>query len=275
MVSPKAFCIDVLCEGIYEVLKSGGRVLYITSSKLINEVKQEILQKIKGIKVEILLGRQSKITDAEITITSYSNYPCFYKSFDLVILDKRATILDFNNSKDEVFKKARKERGKFLKISVVLNEEDKKEYKETILMPIDGIKKPIPEPMYIMSRYLDGTEEFMPNMVVEFIEFTKSKKNNMIIFIPDEKYIQRIYYILTENYNIDGSLIDFSTSKEKDGLFRFMKQESKILISSDITDAYLSFENTNVLVMYSDSEVYTAEVLTYMCQIPSNFQGKR
>ncbi|GFR35620.1 hypothetical protein [Thermobrachium celere] len=275
LASPKAFCVDVLLEGIYEILKVGGRVLYITSPKLINEVKQDLSNKIHGAGVEIVLGRKAKIVDCEIVITSYTDYPCFYKSFDFVIFDKRAILLDNIALHDEIFEKSKKERGKFLKISVVLNDEDKKKYRDLIYLPIDGIKKPMPEPLNITSRYLDGTEDFIPQMAVDFILYTINKKNNVIIFVPDEGYIQRVYFILTHNMNVDTSLIDYSTSKEKDGLFRFVKQERKILISSDVTDAYLSFESTNTVVMYSDNKIFTPEALVYMCQIPTNFQGKR
>jgi len=275
LASPKAFCIDVLLEGIYEILKVGGRVLYITSPKLINEVRQELCNKIHGAGVEIVLGRKAKIVDCEIIITSYTDYPCFYKSFDFVVLDKRAILLDNISIQDEIFEKAKKERGKFIKLSVILNDEDKKKYRELIYLPIDGIKKPLPEPLNITSRYLDGTEDFMPQMAVDFILYTINKKNNVIIFVPDESYIQRMYFILTHIINLDSNLIEYSTPKEKDGLFRFVKQEKRILISSDLTDAYLSFEGTNVVVMYSDNKIFTPEALVYMCQIPTNFQGKR
>ncbi|GIW49110.1 MAG: hypothetical protein KatS3mg079_586 [Caloramator sp.] len=273
--SPKAFSIDVLIEAVYEVLKVGGRVLYITSPKFINEAKQEFQSKINGARVEIVLGRKAKLVDCEIIVTSYTDYPCFYKSFDLVIFDKRLIFLDLTSLQDEIFKKAKKERGKFLKISVSLNEEDKKEYKDLIYMPVDGIKKPMPEPMNIISRYLDGTEDFMPQMAIDFILFTISKKNNLIIFVPDEGYIQKVYYILSQTLNIDTDLIEYSTHKDKDGLFRFMKKEGSILISSDAADAYLSYENTNVIIMYSDNRAYTLEAIIYMCQIPMNFQGKK
>ncbi|MCX7694722.1 MAG: hypothetical protein N2Z71_03245 [Caloramator sp.] len=273
--SPKAFSIDVLVEAVYEVLKVGGRVLYITSPKFMNEAKQEFQSKINGARVEIVLGRKAKLVECEIIVTSYTDYPCFYKSFDFVIFDKRLLFLDLPSIQDEIFKKAKKERGKFLKISVSLNEDDKREYREMIYMPVDGIKKPMPEPMNIISRYLDGTEDFMPQMAVDFMLFTISKKNSLIIFVPDEGYIQKVYYILSQTLNIDIDLIDYSTHKDKDGLFRFMKKECGILISSDAADAYLSYENTNVIIMYSDNRVYTLEAIIYMCQIPMNFQGKR
>ncbi|WDC84877.1 hypothetical protein PL321_04545 [Caloramator sp. mosi_1] len=64
-------------------------------------------------------------------------------------------------------------------------------------MPVDGIKKPMPEPMNIISRYLDGTEDFIPQMAVDFILFTLSKKNNLIIFVPDEGFMQKftLFYL--------------------------------------------------------------------------------
>lgn len=278
LVSPKAFSIDVLVEGIYEILKHGGRVLYITSPKLTNEIKNELIKRIIGAKIEIVLGRKAKLSNCEITITSYADYPCFYKSYDLVILDKRASILEqenYQDTNDDVFRKAKKERGKFLKINVALYDNDKKDYKDIILMPVDGVKKPIPEPMYITSRYLDGYEIFIPQMAMDFIHFTINKKNNIMIFIPDENYMHKIYYILTNDMGIAKETIDISSTKDKDGLFKFMKGESRILISSDISDAYLSYENTNTLVMLSDSSVYKPEILVYMCQIASNFQGKK
>ncbi|WDC84876.1 ComF family protein [Caloramator sp. mosi_1] len=54
-----------------------------------------------------------------------------------------------------------------------------------------------------------------------------------------------------------------------------MKKEGCVLISADVADAYLSYENTNVIVMYSDNSAYTLEAIVYMCQIPMNFHGKR
>lgn len=64
-----------------------------------------------------------------------------------------------------------------------------------------------------------------------------------------------------------SDLVQISTEKEKDGITYFRKGICSILISSDLKDALLNFDNVNVIVMYSDCEFYTLSRLINLSAI--------
>lgn len=277
--APNAFEYEVLKGGLFEVIKSGGKALFVTSTGLTNEVKENFKRLLEGARVDVTDGITPNFRDLDISICSYSDYPCFYKAFDLVIYDERLAFID-KPLDNMVFicQRAVKERGKFVNIACTPERKKKgilKYSPDIIAIPTNYAKNPIPEPRIVTSRYLKGPEAFIPPMAIDVIKWSLREGSSVIIFVPDDGSFNRMYYYLTSLEGIDRNIIDISEEREKETLLRFKKKEVKILISLDFRDALHVMEDVNVIVMDSDDEKYTIDTLVYMSAIAAlNIKNK-
>jgi late competence protein required for DNA uptake (superfamily II DNA/RNA helicase) len=266
--APNSFSYEVVAGGIVEILKRGGKILYVTSPSQVYEVKEVLKDIIKGPRIDITDGITPDFKKLDVSICSFKGYPCFHKAFDLVILDERYSFLD-RPIKDIMFicQKGVKEKGKFINITCSPDKQRKSVLKgstEIIDLPISSTKNPIPEPRIITSRFLKGAEAFIPPMAMDVIKWSLGEGSRVIIFVPDDRGLQMVYYYLTSKEGIDKDLIDISYTTNKSSLMNFMKRKSQILISLDFKDAVNVIEDVNVIAMYCDNEVYHVDTLVYM-----------
>lgn len=266
--APNSFQYEVIAGGIVEVLRRGGKVLFVTSPSQVYEVKESLREIIKGPKIDNTDGITPDFKQLDISICSYKGYPCFHKAFDLVILDERYAFLE-RPIKDILFicQKGVKEKGKFINITCSPDRQRKSMLKgsaEIIDLPISLTKNPIPEPRIVTSRFLKGAEAFIPPMAIDVIKWSLGEGSRAIIFVPDDIGLQMVYHYLTAKEGIDKDLIDISYKTNKSSLVNFMKRKSQILISLDFKDAVNVIEDVNVIAMYCDNDAYHVDTLVYM-----------
>jgi late competence protein required for DNA uptake (superfamily II DNA/RNA helicase) len=269
--APNAFEYDVIEGGISEVLKNGGKVLYVTSKNMIFEAKEALKKIFDGPIIDSTDGFDPDFKTLDISICSYNEFPCFHKAFDLVILDERYSFIDRPlRNVLLVCQRAVKERGKFLNITCCYEKERRgiiKSSPEVIMLPTSYVRNPIPEPRIVTSRYLNGVEAFIPPMAMDVIKWSLGEDSRVIIFVPHEKGLNMVYYYLTSVEGIDKDIVDVSDQSDKNPLIKFKKRESKILVSTDFKDASHVIEDVNVIVMYSDDKAYHADTLVYMASM--------
>lgn len=269
--APNTFEYEALKSGIYEVISNGGKVLYVTSTTLANEARENFRRIFQGARIDVTDGVVPSLRDLDISICSYNDYPCFYKAFDLVVYDERIGFIDglFDNM-IFICQRAVKERGRFIDITCFAERRKKgvlKSNPDIIAIPTNYAKNPIPEPRIITSRYLKGPDAFIPPMAMEVIKWSLGEGSGVIIFVPDEGSLNRVYFYLTSLEGIDRQIIDISYDREKNTLLRFKKKEVQILISLDFKDTLHIMDDVNVVVMDSDDEVFTVDALVYMSAI--------
>jgi late competence protein required for DNA uptake (superfamily II DNA/RNA helicase) len=269
--APNSFEYDVLSGGVIEVIKNGGKALIVTSSSMVYEIKESLKSIIKGPEIDNTDGYFPDFKKLDISICSYNDYPCFHKAFDLVILDERYSFIDRPITNILfVCQRAVKEKGKFLNITCSPEKGRKSIFKaspEIISLPVAYARNPIPEPRIVTSRYLKGAEAFIPPMASDVIKWSLGEGARVIIFVPDERGVHMVYYYLTSLEGIDKELIDISEESNKVPMMSFMKRESQILVSRDFRDAVNTIEDVNVIVMYSDNDVYKVDTLVYMASM--------
>lgn len=222
----------------------------------------------EGGRIDITNGFFPSFRGLDVTICSYSEYPCFYKAFDLVIYDERHSFIERPNSAMlPLAKRAAKERGKFVNITCSPDRERRNLFKappEMIEVPVSFTKSPIPEPRIITSRFLEGPEAFIPPMAMDVLKWAMHEDMRTIIFVPDEGKMRDIYDYLTSLEGIERDLIDLSTDRNKTSLMSFKRGECRIIISHDFRDSLHLMEDINVIVMYSHNEIYGVDTLVNM-----------
>lgn len=277
--APNSFEYDSVVEGIAEIIKRGGKVLFATSTFITNEALSAMKGALEGARVGMIYGFEPDYKKNDVCVCSYSEFPCFYKAFDLVILDQRYLFLERPvQNITYIYQKAAKEKGKFLNITCY-PERDKKSFfrstPEIISIPVTYRKNPIPEPRIITSRFLKGAEAFFPQMVLDVIKWSLKENSKLIIFVPDEGEVHKVYYYLTTLEGIDRDIIDLSYEKDKTPLLRFKRGEVRILISMDLKDTTHIIEDINIIVMNSDDEVYGVDSLINIAAMASMGTGKK
>lgn len=277
--APNSFEYDSITEGAGEVIKRGGRVLYATSTLTTNEALGAMREVIEGAKIEIIYGFKEDYKKNDVCICSYSEIPLFYKAFDLVILDLRYAFLERPiQNLTYIYQRAVKEKGKFLSITCCPDKDKRGLFKsspEIISIPVTSRKNPIPEPRIITSRFLKGPDAFFPQMVLDVINWSLEEGTRIIIFVPNEGEVHKVYYYLTHFEGIERDMIELSYEKDKASLMRFKRGEAQILISMDFKDTTCIFEDVNIIVMNSDDEVYGVDTLINISAMASMGNGKK
>lgn len=268
--------VELLYGAIYETLKSSGKVIYITSKENVFSVRDNIKSVIEGVDIYVF-NKGLSFKNIDILICSYESIPEFSEDFELCILDDRISFI--NKPYNNIFflcKKVLKQKGKFINTSVVPLEYKLRFLKGSsmeIKIPPVNIKNPIPEPKFIISRYIDEKTVYLPDISLDMLKWSLREKSKMIIFTPNSRIsIHLKNYLLTVEEIKEN--IGISSSKNREDYYSFLNGEKTILISSNYLDALEPIYNVNVVVMYSDSKSYTEDVLLYMCNMANDHTKK-
>lgn len=261
---------------IFETLKNFGRVLYVTAPNSMKSERDNINRVINGASIHIFDGIRG-FSDADILISSYMSVPAFREDFDLVILDDRISFpkRPYKNI-FAVCKRALKIKGKFINVSVIpLIYKDKilKGNSDEIRIPPMNIQNPIPEPKFIISRYIDERTVYLPDISLDMVKWSLGEGSKVLIFTPTNRISIYLKNYLTKIEEISVS-VGISSEKSRDDYFNFINGDKPILISSNYLDAIDPIYNINVVVMYSDSDKYSEDILLYMCSMANNHTTK-
>lgn len=268
--------IELLYGAIYETLKSSGKVIYITSKENVFSVRDNIKSVIEGADIYIF-NKGLSFKNIDILICSYESIPDFSEDFELCILDDRVSFI--NKPYNNIFflcKRVLKTKGKFINTSVVPLEYKLKLFKGSSLeikIPPINIRNPIPEPKFIISRYIDEKTVYLPDISLDMLKWSLREKSKVIIFTPNSRISVYLKNYLLNVEEIKEN-VGISSSKNREDYYSFLNGEKDILISSNYLDALEPIYNVNVVVMYSDSKSYTEDVLLYMCNMANDHTKK-
>ncbi|MEF9935452.1 MAG: hypothetical protein RSA01_05365 [Clostridium sp.] len=272
LCSPMYKDIGFAYGAIYNCLKSSGRVLYITSPLCVDTVKGCLDKVLDGAGV-VLFDGVTSFSDANVLVCCYTNMPAFKDDFELVVLDDRVSVV--NRPYKNIFSicnRALKPKGKFINISIVplkYKENLLKGSSEEIPIPPMNIKNPIPEPKFIISRYIDERTVYLPDISLDLVKWSLREGSKVIIFTPSNRISIQLKNYLTKVEGVSTS-VGISSDKSREDYFEFINSNKDILISSNYLDCLESVYNINVIVMYSDSDKYSDDVLVYMCNMANN-----
>ncbi|SKA75524.1 Superfamily II DNA/RNA helicase required for DNA uptake (late competence protein) [Caloramator quimbayensis] len=275
--APNSFEYEGIAAGAAEVIKSGGRILYTASPFEIQRAAKAFESSIRDINIGFSGSINYRLLDEDLVVDSINNNTPFYKSFDVVIFDRRFSFIDENiEDAEKMCKRAVKERGKFVIITSFVSK-DKYGFSSPIIisLPVLKTKNPIPEPRIVLSRFIKGEEFYLPPLAVDIINLSLREDTGIILFVPDENTLDKVYNYLLFYERYEDTLIDISTKRYKEAILKLKRKEIKILISSDFKDVINLSSDVNVIVINSDDKVYDCETLINMCAAASSSTDKK
>ncbi|MCX7904526.1 MAG: hypothetical protein N2486_08430 [Caloramator sp.] len=265
--APHSFSIDILYHSFYEVLKNGGKILYVTSFNEVYGALENLKSTFYNKKISIIHDKFEDFRNNDIVISYKSNYVPFYKAFDLVILNDiyRA----FSNERIIHFaaKKACKDRGKF--IVACINPERYKGFSfEVIFLPYIYGNHLIPEPRIEISKALrEGY--YLPDFALDTLRWSVKDASKTIVFLPKRMQISVILdYLIMEGIN--KNQIEYTSD-----FLTFLKGTKKIYLTSDYSIAKNFSENVNVIVLNAHNECYEEDILVYLSALASLGKNKK
>lgn len=273
---PGGFEYNVLGEALAYFLKNGGKILYITSPSLVLETELGLKNLIDGGNISSVNKNLLNFKDIDIVICSYNDYPCFHKAFDFVIYDERLSFIEKPlKNMLLISNRAVKEKGKLLNITCSPEFKNKARGAHTpelITIPVTYMRCPIPEPLIVVSRLL---KENIPQIVIDTIKWSLDDNVKIIIFVPNEEGLLKVYNNLINVGGVQRECIGFSNSKDKASLIKLRNKEVQIIISADFSDAKHVIEDVNVVVMYADDVRYNRATLIYMASMAAFHTKKK
>ncbi|MEG0371887.1 MAG: hypothetical protein RR645_06300, partial [Clostridium sp.] len=108
---------------------------------------------------------------------------------------------------------------------------------------------------------------------LDMVKWSLGEGSKVLIFTPTNRISIYLKNYLTKIEEISVS-VGISSEKSRDDYFNFINGDKPILISSNYLDAIDPIYNINVVVMYSDSDKYSEDILLYMCSMANNHTTK-
>lgn len=273
---PGAFNYNILSDAIADIVRAGGRILYITSQLIMKNVEREINSIFENLKTECIEKDGTTIRNKDLVICPYNNYTCFHKAFDLVIYDDRMAYVDIPlKNMFEISSRAVKENGKLINITSfpeLKNGNKGNDSIEMIYIPVTHARAPIPEPLIVISRTF---RDQIPEIAIDMVSWSIKDKLKTLIFVPTSELQQNIFHNLTTLGGIENKLIAFSTNEDKTALMKLIRKEVRVVISNDIKDVENVIEDMNIIVINADNPVYNRYILMHMATMAEVHNKKR
>lgn len=259
ITSPPYNSTEIFANIILNFVYRNKRVLYITNE---NSVHVEITEKIKKMskfRRYTYLKENSNHEDSLLIIAKHEMLNKLNCEFDLVIYDDIRSFSTYTKYEIiEAMTSKAKDSAKIIAYSIEKIFENKKE----IILPVRDNNYPIIEPKFIGTR-VDINKD-IPYVVYEYIEWSLKTKQKVIIYVPNEGKVKRVYEYLSLYCNkLDGNIMFFIKNKsDEKTIDNFIKIKQGIMITNNF---YLDVKNSNVMVFFADDKLFNYKKLVYLC----------
>lgn len=250
---------SIFVDTILSIVSRRKKVLYITNEK---EEKINILKHIKKKtdfrQYAYVRNEKSYYKDKLLIITNHEN--CFYinEDFEIVIYDDINSFSNYSVRDIERLLSTRNSK-KIITYSIepIYDSEDQ------IDIPIKRVNMPFIEPRVITTR-IDISKE-IPFVLYEYLTWFVSSKRKVVLYVPDEKRLEKVYHCLCNlKEELGNNIFIYNKDKKIENLLK-AKDEAVIIIANNMENLRLSFGNLDIVVYFADDESYNYKKLTYIC----------
>lgn len=251
---------DIFLKTVLKYTKDNKTALYITEEKDNIQVIEEIKKK-SDFRHYTYFRNNNGYLDSNLIITNFNSAKNLERKFDLVIYDEINSMPQYKSHEVvDLLYGLSKENGKRIFYSI----EGALKNKSEIILPIKNRNVPVIEPRDIITR-IDINKD-IPYMVYDYIKWSINNNRNVLIYVPSEDKVEKVYNYIT-NYNWDkGCSISFFIKNKSDikTILNFYKRKNSIMITNEFSLAPNSLTNTDIMVYFANDKVFNHKILTHI-----------
>lgn len=253
-------------EIIEEALNNKQKVLYAWNGK---EVNKDLLKKLQTNEDYSYYSKEENYSS--LGFVNIENYKIIKNKYDLCIIDD-ISLFEIK-SRNQIIE-ALEYLFLYCNKIIIYSIEKLTPSGEFLDVLALNRKQPFVEPRYITTRV--NLEEEIPYRVYEYIEWFKKNCEKVIILLPNEKKVNKIYENYTELIASKGiklnKHLEKSNTRIKDKLWKEKKNE--VLILTNIIENYKSIDNINFIVIFSGEDKISFKKIVFLCAQAGIYKDK-
>lgn len=252
--------IGLFFQSIFQIINSGGKVLYITNEdeQNINLVKK--IKKDTDFRDYYYFRSTGKfLIDKKLIITNHFNASYIGEAFDLIVYDDISVYSGY--TKEEIEKLLLSKKAlKYVAVSI----EEIFDDGQTFESFIRDNNIPFAEPRIINTR-IDISKD-MPYVVYEYLQWFVKFKRNVIIYVPDGDKREGVYsYLSSLNPELSDAVLNFKDDEKKVLTLLKEKEISTIAVTNDMYNIPVSVNNLDIVVYFCDDSSFNYKKLVFIC----------
>lgn len=245
---------------IIDILRNGGKVLYIWGGEGENKKLLDMLKKHTSVCIESSLIKEGQ-SSSNIAQVNYNNLEKVRGDYDLAIFDDISTFSKISKQTIAI---------KYLWLShiskkIIIYSVDRAiTIGDKIDMAHSRKAFPFVEPRFLTTR-IDLRKD-IPYILYDYLNWFLNENKNAIMYVPDEETLSIVYEYYSNTIKIKGVKVICKPKKRKNIVDISKIKDSAVLIITDYLDRDTnSYKVENAVVLFADSNKYNYKKLLYIC----------
>ncbi|KLE16986.1 hypothetical protein [Clostridium sp. C8] len=251
----------IFIDLIERILKENKKILYIWGG---NEPNKDIVEILKERNLNFTYSYiEEKEGKEDLTFLNFTSTSKIKKNYDLCIFDD---ISIYSKISKEDLRKCVEDLYLYGNRMIIFSIEKVVNMGKSIFLSDLKRSKPFVEPRIITTRV--KLDEDIPYTLYDYLMWFKSNNRKVIIFVPTEEKINKLYNYYKEELKIkDVRIIKFlkgDNLKEIELIYK-LKNKSVFVITNNIRSYAKETNDIDIVALFSDDIFYSYKRIIYFC----------
>lgn len=251
----------IFIDLIERVLKENKKILYIWGG---DEPNKDIVEILKERNLNFTYSYiEEKEGKEDLTFLNFTSTSKIKKNYDLCIFDDIST---YSKISKEDLRKCVEDLYLYGNRMIIFSIEKVVNMGKSIFLSDLKRSKPFVEPRIITTRV--KLDEDIPYTLYDYLMWFKSNNRKVIIFVPTEEKINKLYNYYKEELKIkDVRIIKFlkgDNLKEIELIYK-LKNKSVFVITNNIRSYAKETNDIDIVALFSDDIFYSYKRIIYFC----------
>lgn len=262
----------IFIDLIERILKENKKILYIWGG---NEPNKDIVEILKERNLNFTYSYiEEKEGKEDLTFLNFTSTSKIKKNYDLCIFDD---ISIYSKISKEDLRKCVEDLYLYGNRMIIFSIEKVVNMGKSIFLSDLKRSKPFVEPRIITTRV--KLDEDIPYTLYDYLMWFKSNNRKVIIFVPTEEKINKLYNYYKEELKIkDVRIIKFlkgDNLKEIELIYK-LKNKSVFVITNNIRSYAKETNDIDIVALFSDDIFYSYKRIIYFCSdVGKNTKGDK
>lgn len=251
----------IFLDLIEKILKENKKILYVWGFSGVNK---EIISELKVKKINFSYSFVDEKEGKEnLVFTNFSNINKIGNGYDLCIIDDISTYSVVSKEKLRSYAEYL-----YLYSNRIIIFSIEKVISMGRSITLSDLQRNIPfiEPRIITTRV--KLDEDIPYMLYDYFMWFKNNIKKVIIFLPTEEKVNKVYRYYTEGLKIKNvKIIKFlkNDNLKNIDLFYKLKNDSVFIITNNIRNYIKDGINISIVVLFADDMLFDYKKIIYFC----------